>query len=175
MIGLLANLLSLAVPSPIAKLAERARPNPYAPAVPDQIAIAQSQQVGRGLRGGLAGDVGSEADYATAGQAAGGRPVQELPSARRPPAYYALARGIHGDPAAGPEPTTLADFDRAPQGNQEPWGGSTRTVNNGAQSVRAATLLDPLYRSPNARQMVTGRTDGIPAGAQDALDSAWSG
>lgn len=177
MLGVLLNVASLAVPSPLAKLAEIVRPNPYAPRVPDQARIAASQNVGA-LAGGLTGRTGSEAEWADdqGAESIGYTQLrQELPSARRPPSYFALGRGIHGDPGADrDDPTTLADFDRRPQGNQEPWGGSTRTVQNGANRINRATLLEPLAVTPTARQMVAGRDAGVPASSDDAMDNAWS-
>jgi hypothetical protein len=61
--GVLGTLVGLLLPSPLEMVRQRSRPNPYATSLPSQAAIAAAPPA-TGLRGGLSGRTGSEADYA---------------------------------------------------------------------------------------------------------------
>ena len=101
------NLAWLAAGQAIGKLQERIRPNPYAPVLIDQQALAVAQ-AGR-LRPGTSGLAGSEAEYYVNPQGAGTvgylSAVQDVTTWLRPPAQF-----YPGDPGADPsDPTVLAD------------------------------------------------------------------
>ncbi len=147
------------------------RPNPYAPRIPDQAAIAAGQATGA-LRGGTAGLAGSEADYYVDPQGVSTvgylRIVQDLPSARRPASTFRA-----GDPGADPDdPTVLADFRSGPvRLPVEPWGVSQR----GLPHVISARLNEPTAKTPLPRAVVRDRAAAAPTGPTDALELLWGG
>lgn len=154
----------------VGKLRERVRPNPYAPELVDQGAIA-ARQAGA-LRPGTSGIAGSEADWYSDPQGASTigylRVVQDVTSVRRPPSYF-----MPGDPGADPsDPTVLADFrrrlwDQAPSD----WGGSTR----GSPHVLASRLNPPLLETPLPREVVEARAAGAPQADRDAWAGLYEG
>ena len=142
--SILATLAGLFMPSPVSAIAERTRPNPYAPDVGRshlQAALRQTLTPGSvaGIRGGLSGQSGSEAEYA-AGQATPDVLVQDITARALPPAMF------HAN--VGREPSIYA-FDRGPIGLGVSWGGQQR----GRPFVVASTLLPPGQRTPTAREM----------------------
>jgi len=174
----LSFLAGLLIPSPTAALRRPLAPNTYAPRLPDQLAVSQSQGV---LKGGLSGMSGAEADpyadvFGPAAIRSSGAPiVQDVTSKALPPCWFTA-----GDPGADPdEPTVLADFDRSPQTggyHGADYGGSTRSFNIPAQLVRPGWLPTgnaPGRATPNAREMQAAR-DGQPDPVRDAYLDLWS-
>ncbi len=141
----LGSIVAALLPSPLGALRTRLEPNPAAPSLPIQSAIAAGQNVRRGIRGGLSGMSGSEADYAD-GQRTPDVLIQDLsayaiepsrlrsPNANLPPSMYAY----------NPEPVII----RRPR-----WGGSTRN----RPKVVSATLLPPTSRTPGFYEMARSR------------------
>lgn len=144
--SVLAGLAALFMPSPVAAITERTRPNPYAPRVGrSQIEVALRQTFApgavAGIRGGLSGQSGSEAEYA-AGQATPDLLVQDITAHALPPAMFRAN--------VGREPSIYA-FNRHPVilGRAAPWGVQQR----GRPFVVATSLLPPGQRTPTAREM----------------------
>lgn len=154
----------------IGKLRERIRPNPYAPTLPDQGAVAVHQA--GALRPGTSGLAGSEADWYTDDQ---GRSsigsmgiAQDVPSAAIPPSWF-----VPGDPGADrDDPTVLADFRDAPvRTNLPAWGRNTGTIPH----VISARINEPTAKTPSPRDVAAARPNGVPASATDAWDQLFEG
>lgn len=167
---LLEILATIAGGQAVGKMRERVRPNPYAPTLVDQGAIATVQA--GALRPGTSGMAGSEADWYTdeQGRSTVGwmRVVQDVTSYRRNPSYF-----TPGDPGADPsDPTVLADFRRRlwDQGPSD-WGGSGR----GSPHVLAATLNPPLATTPLPGEVVEARAAGAPMAERDAWAGLYEG
>lgn len=160
---LLEALATFAGGQAIGRLRERIRPNPYAPTLPDQGAVA-SYQAGQ-LRPGTSGLAGSEADWYTDDQ---GRSsigtmviVQDVPSVAIRPSWFRP-----GDPGADPtDPTVLADFRDAPVrvGNPD-WGANTYP---GVPHVITARINEPTAKTPSPR--------AIDAVRAETVTDAWAG
>lgn len=164
------------------KLSARIRPNPYAPNLPDQHRAAAAQEANAWrasgeLVGSLTGSAllsGSEEDYWThdalvPGPTGWADPIAQDVSGNpgKPASWF-----IPGDPGADPdEALTLADFDRSPNPNMTPWGGSTRTVNTGLQHVLARRINPPTMVTPSAAVAYTTGPSAAPA---DVFDRLWS-
>lgn len=141
----LGALLGLLLPSPLSTFLAATRPGRYAPANLDaQTAIAQAQTA-RGLRVGLSGLSGSEADYA-AGQATPDVLVQDLTTARRPVAMFTPNLAPRYD-------TRPVRLDRAP------WGGDQRAR---SPRVLAGRLNPPTDRTPAARDVAAAYAETHP-------------
>jgi hypothetical protein len=168
----------------IAKVRDRVRPNPFAPRLGDQAAIATAQAaspVRNELADGFTGLTGSESEWfgdqgshsvgflPIAQELAGGVPL--------PPAWT-----TPGDPGADTsDPIVLADFFRGPvvlggaRAPGEPtWGGSARSIANGAQVARTGRLNPPGLVTPDAAGYVAARGANVPAARADALLGLWS-
>lgn len=149
--SLLAALLGIVGLSPVQPIADRLRPNPAAPRLPDQASLSTWQAGGR-LRGGLSGRSGSEADWADDQEAPG--PANQAdwggtlgPSwfaANAPPAYYT-------------GPVLLV---------RPPWGGDQRAaaplilpsrLNPPGASTPLPRDVQAAYQEANARRL--GPTD----------------
>jgi len=137
MIGALQALVGFLGPSPIVAARRAVSPNPYAPRLGSQQAIASTQTVRAGIAGGLAGaPSGSEPDWATT---QGYRPsvYQDLTARAIPPSWFSPNEPLayfHG-------PLVL---------EREPWGQSQRAK---APRILPWTLLPPLARTPKPREM----------------------
>lgn len=163
-------------PTWVSRLQGRVRPNPYAPNVPDQARVAAAQL---GTVAAAAGELlpplqdrafaGSEADYWTNDQLSvngWGDPIAQPIAGNpgKPASWY-----VPGDPGADPrDPLTLADFDRSPNPNMTPWGGSTRTINTGNQRALTGRLNPPTMVTPGARDVYQA---GVARG--DVLARMW--
>lgn len=129
---------------------QRVTPNPVAPTLPAQLTFATAQTVSGGLRGGLSGWSGSEADYA-AGQRTPDPLVQDLTAHALPPSMFA-AQGVLLPPNA-------AAFYDGPVDLRRPrWGGSTR----GRPRLVSSTLLPPTARTPSAQAMAASYAAANP-------------
>lgn len=137
-------LIGWLVPSPLAKVQERVRPNPYAPDVGRahwQAAIHQAIRPGvvAGIRGGLSGRSGSEAAYAE-GQRTPNVLVQGLSAHALAPAWFVANYG---------KPPTDGAYNRRPVLLGPEWGVQQR----GTPMIRATSTLPPMSRTPLPRQM----------------------
>lgn len=167
---ILEAIASLMAGQAIGRVRERVRPNPYAPNLTDQGAIAAVQSAS--LRPGLAGASGSEATWFSDAQ--GGSSVgfmgivQDLPSRAIPP-----SRLVAGDPGADrDDPTVLADFRNAPVRTDLPrWGRNTGTIPH----VISARINEPTATTPLPRAMAAARPNGAPQAATDAWDQLYEG
>ncbi len=150
----LAAILGLFLPSPLAPVVARTRPNPYAPDVGRsqvEVALRQAASPGAvaGIRGGLSGMSGSEADYAE-GQVPADELVQDISAHALPPAMFHANVG---------EPPSIYAFDRGPAGlARTRWGVEQR----GRPFVIASTLLPPGQRTPTPREMAGGYAASRP-------------
>lgn len=172
----LESLASILAGQAIGKLRESVRPNPYAPNLIDQGALAV-QQAGsvvatRGVLGGMSGLAGSEYEYYDDPQGASTvgwlNAVQDVTSWARPPCQF-----IPGDPGADPaDPTLLKDFKRGPiRLPVEPWGVNHR----GSPTIVTARINPPTASSPLPRDVAAARAAGSPQGVQDAFDTLYDG
>ncbi len=142
--SLLAALLGIVGLSPVQPIADRLRPNPAAPRLPDQASLSTWQAGGR-LRGGLSGRSGSEADWADDQETAapfdqaawGGTLGPSWFDANDPPAYYS-------------GPVWLV---------REPWGVDQRARQPLAlpPTLNPPTATTPLPRDVQAGYDATGR------------------
>ena len=157
MLGILGTIAGLILPSPVERAKRAVEPNPYAPSLPAQFSVAVGQLTSRGIRSGLSGLTGSEADYqdeqialdaAIGGFLPSVRPdVVPIPPSRLTPR---LPDGVEGH-GTGPQTgaynkgwVVLPDPDRTR------WGGTTRTIHK-AQHAINGLLLDPRTRAPLPR------------------------
>lgn len=164
-------------PSWVGRLQSRVRPNPYAPNLPDQHRQAAAQEANALRAGGelvdsLSGSPsGSEADYWQMDQANAywQDPIRQDVSGNpgKPASWF-----MPGDPGRDPdEALTLSDFDRSPNPNMTPWGGSTRTVNTGRQHLLTRRLNPPAFVTPGAAAVYNNGPSAQPA---DVFDRLWS-
>jgi len=159
---------SLLAGQAIGKMRERVRPNPYAPKLADQQAIA-SQQAG-GLRGGTSGMAGSEFEYYSDPQGASSigwiGAIQDITTWARPPCQF-----LPGDPGRDPtDPTVLADVHRGPTRLPvDPWGVNQR----GSPHVLTTRINPPTFETPLPRDVAAARGAGAPQGAQDAFNTLY--
>jgi hypothetical protein len=149
--------VGLFLPSPVDVAKRATQPNPYAPSLPTQFSVALGQLSSRGIRGGLSGLTGSEADYdleQLRGDAAIGA---YLPSVRNddvpiPPSRLTprLPDGVMGH---GTGPQTGAYNKGWVNLRSDPargWGGLSRTIHANQHAING-TLLDPRTRAPLPR------------------------
>lgn len=128
---------------------QRVTRNPVSPTLPAQLTVATAQTVARGIRGGLSGLAGSEADYADA-QHTPDELVQDLTAHALPPSMFV--------PNLGRPPTNAAYY-RGPVDLRRPrWGGSTR----GRPRLVSSTLLPPTAMTPRAETMQAARNQAHP-------------
>jgi len=158
-VSALTALVGLLLPSPLEMVRQRSRPNPYATSLPSQAAIAGQAPPG-GLRGGLSGRTGSEADYSTEqsyGDANLGAPVRPIndglvSAVPLPPSRYFpnlpddLIEGRGTGYFTGAYNKGWVVLRRATV-----WGASSR---GDAPHVIGTTLLSPRDRSPLPRDVV---------------------
>lgn len=168
---LLEAIVSLGAGQAIGRLRERVRPNPYAPTLVDQQAVAVDQ-AGR-LRPGTSGIAGSEAEYYIDPQGASSigwtRAVQDVTSRALPPAQF-----LPGDPGADPDDATvLRDFSNRPVRLEDnpAWGVNQR----GSPHVLTTRINPPLATTPLPRAVAAARAAGAPQGEQDAFDTLYEG
>lgn len=131
--SLLATIVGFLGLAPIQAAQAATRPNPYAPRLASQQAVASTQAVRAGITGGLGeSPSGSEADWATT---QGYRPsvYQDLTAHAIPPSWFTP----NLPPRLGRGPIVL---------RREAWGASQRAK---APRVVASTLLPPLARTPD--------------------------
>lgn len=147
----LAAILGIIGIGPLQSVLERARPNQYAPRLPDQSVLSTWQGGGR-LRGGLTGRTGSEADWAD-DQEAPGPASQADWGGTLGPGWFAA----NDPPRYFTGPVALI---------REPWGGDQRprsplVLPSTLNPPRAATPLprdvQAAYQEANARRL--GPTD----------------
>jgi hypothetical protein len=142
------TLIGWLMPNPIQPIKERVKPNRYAPYVSGSVLTAALAQAFRpdaavGIRGGLTGRSGSEADFAT-GQPTSGRLVQDVTARALEPAWFGSNLG---------RPPTNAAYRQEPVvPDGPPWGGQQR----GQPTVRRAVTLEPTGRTPLPRQLAAG-------------------
>jgi len=167
-----AAITSLLAGQAVGKLRERVRPNPYAPTLVDQSAIAVTQ-AGQ-LRPGTSGMAGSEYDYYMNPQgpqgvdSMGWVPVsQDITSWRRPDCQF-----LPGDPGADPsDPTVLADVRRGPvRLDTKPYG-----VTMAQPHSLTARINPPTRTTPLPRDVAAARATGAPQGEQDAFNGLFDG
>lgn len=134
----IAAVLGFLFPSPLGSLRSRIEANPTAPDLPTQSALAALQNVRPGIRGGLSGLSGSEADYAD-GQATPDVLAQNVSAHALPPSMFVAL--------ANRQPS-MAAYDQRPVvlGRGRTWGATTRGA---AQLVVSSTLLPPTARTPS--------------------------
>lgn len=167
---LLEAIANIAAGQAFARLRARTRPNPYAPTLVDQQAVAIGQ-AGQ-LRAGASGLAGSEAEWYSDPQGASSvgylRAVQDVTSGALPAAWTAP-----GDPGRDPsDPTVLRDFRRGPvRLAAEPWGVNQR----GSPSVLTARINPPTATTPLPREIAAARAAGAPQGVQDAFTGLYDG
>jgi hypothetical protein len=158
--GALTTLVGLLLPSPLEMVRARSRPNPYETSMPGQAAIAAAAAPAGGLRGGLSGRTGSEADYETEqryGDAAVGAPLRPInaglvSAVPLPPSRYFphlpddLIEGRGTGYFTGAYNKGWVRLRRATV-----WGASSR---GDAPHVIGTTLLSPRDRAPLPRDVV---------------------
>lgn len=163
---MLGALLGLLLPSPVDAARRAVRPNPYAPSLPSQFSVAIGQVLGRaGIRGGLSGLTGSEADFADelmAGDAAIGSIDQWVPGHSIPPSSQRprLPDGPMGR-GTGPQTGAYNKGFVVLKSERARWGASARTIHS-AQNVINGTLLNPRDRSPLPRDVAAGYQENHP-------------
>lgn len=124
--------------------------NPVAPTLPAQLHVARGQ-VARGIRGGLSGLSGSEADYAD-GQRTPDVLEQDLTAHALPPSMFGPSPTLTSPPSRAAYYTGPVDL-RRPR-----WGGATR----GVPRLVSSTLLPPTARVPRAEVMQAARNQARP-------------
>jgi hypothetical protein len=161
MAGPLGMLLGLLTPSPVGAVTAAVGPNPYAPKLPGQQAIAADQVVSGALRGGLSGLTGSEADVQDE-QISGqdlGNPLLRIVDGltKRVPQWTSwylpnlpdeLVEGRGTGPTGAYEKGWIVL-------RREPWGATTRN----RPKMIASTLLSPRDRAPLPADMATTYQD----------------
>ncbi len=149
MIGL-AGLIGLLIPSPLGAVKRATGPNPFAPHLVNQSAIATVQGARAGLVGPFDAITGSEADYpdeqATGRSDVGGWIRQDIPAHAIPPSVFHpnLPRtgSLIGD-GTGPQTGYNKGWVILGPRRRRVWGGVPRV----AKPI-TSTLLDPLERAP---------------------------
>lgn len=153
---MLAALLGFLLPSPVDQARRATRPNPYAPSLGTQFSVAIGQNVRAGIRGGLSGLTGSEADYPeeqAEGNAAIGSIDQWVPGRSLPPSTFTprLPDQVEGH-GTGPQTGAYNKGWVILRAERVAWGATARTIHK-AQNVINGTLLGPRDRSPLPRDV----------------------
>jgi hypothetical protein len=155
-VNVLAVVAGLLLPSPLDEARRVTRPNPYVPTLSTQMNVAVGQNVRAGIRGGLSGRSGSEADYQleqSTGRAAIGSLEQWVPGRSLPPSTFTPR--LPDEPAGrgtGPQTGAYNKGFVILRDERRRWGGSARTIHR-AQNVINGTMLGPRDRTPTARAL----------------------